>query len=100
MPLGDLQQADYDWRLIRPMRRFPLVLSSLSLGVCVVVGAGSAHGDDKESVSARLSWQRLPGAESCIDASSLEAAINRRWRRKVFVEDRSAELIVEGKVGR
>ena len=22
---------------------------------------------------------RLPGAESCIDASSLEAAINRRW---------------------
>jgi hypothetical protein len=66
----------------------------------VFVGVRTTRADEAESVSARLSWQRLPGAESCIDGASLEAAINRRWRRQVFVESGAAELVVEGKVGR
>jgi hypothetical protein len=53
-----------------------------------------------EGVSARLVWQRSPGAESCIDAAALEAAVNRRWQRQVFVEGQSADLVVDGKIER
>src|SRR4051794_31300673 len=84
----------------RTMARLLSLLLPLSVGVCVVVGVECARAEEVESVNARLSWHRLPGAESCIDGESLEASINSRWRRQVFVEDRDAELVVEGKVGR
>lgn len=84
----------------RTMARLSSVVFPFSLGVCVVVGVERASADEVESVNARLSWQRLPGAESCIDGASLEASINSRWRRQVFVENRAAALVVEGKVGR
>jgi hypothetical protein len=53
-----------------------------------------------EEVSARLLWQRAPGAESCIDAAALEQAVNSRWQRQVFVDSPNADLVVDGKIGR
>jgi hypothetical protein len=64
-----------------------------SVVLCI---ARVAHG---EEVSARLVWRRAPGAESCIDAASLENAVNTRWQRQVFVEAPTADLVVDGKIG-
>jgi hypothetical protein len=82
------------------MNRLLSSLLALLLGVTVVVAPRTTCAEEAETVTARLSWERQPGAESCIDRSQLEKAINRRWRRQVFVEDDAAELTVAGKVGR
>lgn len=80
-------------------RLLSYLLASLP-SVAVFVALGTARADEAETVTARLSWERQPGAESCIDRAQLEKAINRRWRRQVFVEEGAAELVIAGKVGR
>jgi hypothetical protein len=67
------------------------------LASIVLLGARGSLADE---VSARLVWQRSPGAESCIDAAALEKAVNGRWQRQVFVDAPTADLIVDGKIAR
>jgi len=45
-----------------------------------------------------LSWVRLPGAEACIAAPALAAAVEARLGRRVFVPPSDAELSVEGTI--
>ncbi|MBX3192299.1 MAG: hypothetical protein KF819_35240 [Labilithrix sp.] len=46
-----------------------------------------------------LSWVRLPGADACIAAPALAAAVEARLGRRVFVPPSDAELSVEGTIG-
>ncbi len=45
-----------------------------------------------------LSWVRLPGADGCIGAPALAAAVEARLGRRVFVPPADAEISVEGTV--
>lgn len=45
-----------------------------------------------------LSWVRLPGAEGCMGAPKLAAAVEDRLGRRVFVPPADAEISVEGTV--
>ncbi|HEX3597409.1 MAG TPA: hypothetical protein VHU80_20015 [Polyangiaceae bacterium] len=73
--------------------------SAVVLGALTCSPTALAQGTSTENVSARLIWERAPDATSCIDRRALEEAVNRRWRRQVFVEG-AADLVVEGRVGR
>src|SRR5689334_19728063 len=55
---------------------------------------------ERTPTTARLEWTRAEGAEGCIDGPGLEEAVDRRWGRKVFVDDATADVLVRGRVGR
>ncbi len=82
------------------MSRSPSLYSGFLLVAAALLGAQSARADDTNGVSARLVWEREPGAESCIDRAGLETAVNRRWQRHVFVEGEKADLVVVGRMRR
>jgi hypothetical protein len=46
-----------------------------------------------------LSWVRLDGAEACLSASALAAAVEKRLGRKVFLSASEADLNIEGSIG-
>lgn len=50
--------------------------------------------------TATLGWARLDGAESCIGTQELAQRVERLLGRAVFVSPSSAELAIEGRVGR
>ena len=75
----------------------PLPAASLVVGALLLLMTRTVHA---EGVSARLVWDRSASGQPCIDKAALEAEVNRRWRREVFVEGAGADLVVEGKIGR
>jgi hypothetical protein len=79
------------------MPRIPLVLLGHGLAFSLAWAARPASA--AENASAQLIWERAPGAESCIDRERLEEAIDRRWKRRVFVAA-GADFVVEGRVSR
>jgi hypothetical protein len=60
----------------------------------------AATAEQRTPTTARLEWRRAEGTESCIDGASLAEAVDRRWGRKVFVDDPSASVLVKGVVDR
>jgi hypothetical protein len=59
-----------------------------------------ARADDGVPTRARLEWTREEGAERCIDGPALDEAVSRRWGRRVFVYDSSANVLVKGRIRR
>ena len=45
-----------------------------------------------------LQWQRAPGAEACIEARELGAAVGARVGREVFAGAEAAALVIDGEV--
>lgn len=78
--------------------RFGLMALSSFAGV---LGSFDAAAEETSTpTTARLEWIRAEGAEACIDGQSLREAVDRRWGRRVFVDDATASVLVKGKVGR
>ncbi len=73
---------------------WPLLLAS-AFALCSALVA-SARAEDKRA--AALNWVRLPGAETCIDATNLARRVEERLARPVFPAPAQATLIVEGRV--
>jgi hypothetical protein len=65
-----------------------------------LVGASSIFPRDATATerTSALSWVRLPGAEGCIGAPALAAAVEARLGRRVFVPPSDAEISVEGSI--
>ncbi|HEX4340640.1 MAG TPA: hypothetical protein VH062_32250 [Polyangiaceae bacterium] len=79
------------------MTRFSSVL--FAPGLLFALASAPRPARAAQSASAKLVWERAPGAESCIDRERLEESIERRWRRHVFVAD-GEDFVVEGHVSR
>jgi hypothetical protein len=80
--------------------KFPSLLAFTLVLAFVLSSALPAHADDGAPARARLSWTRTPEATSCIDAEALRLAVERRWGRRVFVDDESPDIVVKGAVRR
>lgn len=63
----------------------------------VTLLAAPAHGQAGDFVSARLDWQRGPGAETCASSEALRRAVAERLGRDPFVTA-GADVIVKGRV--
>jgi hypothetical protein len=70
----------------------------LGVSLSVVLGVSHAHASDKERLRAKLELVADEGTESCMTKRELEVAVERRLRRKVFVEP--AELDVKVRFAR
>jgi hypothetical protein len=81
---------------LRPLSCMPL---SLLVGWTLGMLPSEAAARDEPRTSS-LSWERLPGAESCIATQDLARAVERRLRREVFVSAARADISVEGRVER
>ncbi len=73
----------------------PLLRASSLACLALLVTGGSAFAGG-EVTRATLSWVRLPGAEACIAAPALAAAVERRLGHPVFSPAPAATLSVEG----
>jgi hypothetical protein len=60
----------------------------------------TATAEESTPTTARLEWTRAEGAEACIDGPALAEAVDRRWGRRVFVDDATSNVLVKGRVGR
>lgn len=96
------------WRLLRGERAGRRALLALTCGGALV-GTTAAHGQGVPAPPATvpapptgrtsaLSWVRLPGAEGCIGAPALAAAVETRLARRVFVPPADAQISVEGTI--
>jgi len=65
--------------------------------LCVVV-ASTHHAMADAQARHALHWTRAPGAERCIDAATLTAAVEARIGRSVFTTDRDPAVTIEGHV--
>ena len=65
--------------------------------VLLVAVGGTARAEEPRPAS--VSWVRLPGAEGCISARELAAAIAGRLGPRAIVVPPRAELFVEGRIG-
>jgi uncharacterized protein YbjT (DUF2867 family) len=81
---------------LRPLSRLP---TALLVGWTLAMLPSEAAASDGPRTSS-LSWERLPGAESCIATQDLARAVERRLRREVFVSAARADISVEGRVER
>jgi hypothetical protein len=73
----------------------------LALALLSAVTSRAAHADDRERVTARLEWERGPGASTCMDGQRLAEEVERRLRHKVFLwgsAASSADITVRGRV--
>lgn len=75
-----------------------------ALGLCLgaalsVATATTARASPREPVHAALEWHRLPGGESCIEATALERAVETRLGRTVFVGRSSADVVIVARIG-
>lgn len=73
----------------------------LSTSACsILFFASAASADDGVPTRAHLEWTRDHNASGCIDGPALEEAVSRRWGRRVFVYDSSANVLVKGSIRR
>jgi hypothetical protein len=88
------------WRLSALMRFCNPVALGLSLFASSSLRAPGLGAEEAGSVTARLDWRQLPGAETCLDGETLKRAVNARWGRSVFVEATNADISLSGTIGR
>jgi hypothetical protein len=60
----------------------------------------AAIGQEPTPTRARLEWKRGENSDACIDGPALKEAVDRRWGRRVFVDDATGDVIVKGMVKR
>src|SRR5262245_19918567 len=60
----------------------------------------AAIGEEPTPTKARLEWRRGENSDECIGGPALKEAVDRRWGRRVFVDDSSADVVVKGTVRR
>ena len=84
------------------MRGPSLGVAALLVGLCAVPRGARAE-EPAEAVAvepkraAALSWVRLPGAEDCIDGTTLARRVEEKLGRPAFPAPREATLLVEGR---
>jgi hypothetical protein len=77
---------------------YRLGISAFSCVALVSAATASAGEPSRSGRTSALSWVRQPGAEGCIGAPALAAAVEERLRRRVFVPPSDAEVSVEGSI--
>lgn len=83
-----------------PVRDLTIALKFAGLALAAGLAAeGTARAEPEPTGrTSALSWVRLPGAEGCVGAPKLAAAVEARLGRRVFVPPADAEISVEGTV--
>jgi hypothetical protein len=72
---------------------------ALAFPACLLATLAAAA-QEATPTKARLEWTRAADADECIDGRALAEAVDRRWGRRVFVADATANVLVRGSVGR
>jgi hypothetical protein len=68
------------------------------MALAIGLTSRAAAADPPPPVTSALNWTRLPGAESCIGVRELQAAVEKRIGRALFVSATEADVLVEGNI--